>query len=144
MRRRRFLAASTLAAATAGCLGASRSTPTDRPTTGTPGDTPDDPTTTGTEPPSTPNSEALDWRRDLGSSVKARPATDGGAVYVGPEDGGVHAFDADGSSRWTFPTDRPVQGVTATDAAVIVVAGSYGLGDDHVVHALDPESGVEQ
>lgn len=148
MRRRRFLAAGALAAATAGCLEDSSSTPTDGPTTGTPGgtpnDTPSDSPTSGTEPPSTPNSEALDWRRDLGSSVKARPATDGEAAYVGTGDGGVHAFDADGSRRWTFATDRPVRGVTATDAAVLVVAGSSGLGDDHVVHALDPRDGVEQ
>lgn len=121
-----------VAAALAGCLGASRdggTTPRGRTTTR---DTTDR-TTTSDAP------DALRWTLDTGSGIQRPPVVDDDTVYAA--DDVLHAVAADGTERWTFEADVPVQYSPLVAASgVYVVTGSYQgspAGEKFAAHALD-------
>lgn len=148
-------------AALVGCLGrraddpATRTTTTDEPTTTTDETTTTTDTTTTTEDqPTGPDEDRVAWTFDAGANVRLGPALAGDALYVGSEDGVLHALDpGDGSERWRFDTGRsffsgigPDGSPVAAGDAVYVVSGdqSGAHGTDFALFALDAASGEKR
>ena len=143
--RRRYLCGcvATLGLATAGCLGSNRS-----------------PETTPTESEATTESEAgtathtqngetepfVAWRQSLGSAITAPPISTGNRLYVGTESGTVKSLaTADGSQQWLYDASDPIRSqLRCVENTVFVVSGKEGLYEDHVVVALDTETGSKQ
>lgn len=77
-----------------------------------------------------------------GLNHSTEPTVANGTLYAGGFAGHVSAqATADGSGRWTFAGDFPVDSVAATDEAVYVSEVDEG-GDN--LHALDPADGSER
>lgn len=94
-------------------------------------DMPERPAITAPEP-------AALWDFDAGSPLWAGPTLSGGTVYVGGQDGALHAIDArDGTRRWVHRTGGPIR-VRPTVAGGMVVAQS----DDGFLYAVDAKSGA--
>lgn len=146
--RRTFLCvgAATGLAALAGCANdaSQPSTTTERPGetgTGTPPST-----TTGTETTGPGGDDRVDWATSQQSQIAAAPTLAGNTLYVGTENGTVAAVArGDGSERWTFESERSIQGSpVVTDDLVLAVGGGIQLGSDHTVFAIDRASGSER
>ncbi len=68
------------------------------------------------------------WTYEGGAAMWAGPRAAGGRVYVGAEDGTVHAIDArSGERRWTFKTGGPVRARPTVDGDVVYVASDDGM-----------------
>lgn len=168
--RRAFLHATGAAATVgllAGCIGDGPGTDTTTPAGGssptptesqtpTPGTSPGpprtkpddrgspDPSPTETETPPS-DAEAVAWQRAFESAVTAVPVVEGGAVYAASEDGTVRRYAAgDGSETWSTSFSRPVQSLASGEGLLLVIAGTYELGSEQTLHALDAGSGEEQ
>jgi outer membrane protein assembly factor BamB len=77
------------------------------------------------------------WARKTGGPVSSGAALAGGVVYIGGDDGSVHAFDAaSGRPVRTFPTSGAISGGVAVSGGRLF-AGSA----DHQVHAFDAGTG---
>lgn len=144
--RRRYLrgCAAALGLALAGCL--------DRNT---------DPKTTptNTEPPTTTRPTAAEtteetpepeppvvWKRSMDGEITAGPEGASESVYVGTGSGTVASFRAaDGGEQWSYDADARIQAwpVRVGDT-VFVVAGEDELFANHVVVALNADTGAER
>lgn len=86
------------------------------------------------------------WARPTGGHIlEGSPVVADGVVYVGVVDlaagdrGGLLALDArTGDALWHFPTGVSVRNAPAVAAGHVIFAG-----DDGVVHAVDPATGLE-
>jgi len=71
--------------------------------------------------------------------IDATPVVAGGRVFVGSQDGNVHALDlADGSLAWTFQADGPVIAPAAALGDRVFVGDTHGF-----VYALSAADGEE-
>jgi outer membrane protein assembly factor BamB len=79
-----------------------------------------------------PAPSQLLWARETGGPVSSGAALANGILYIGSDDGKVHAFDAaSGQPVSTFPTSSAVAG------GVLVAGGTLFAGSaDHEVHAF--------
>jgi outer membrane protein assembly factor BamB len=77
------------------------------------------------------------WARETGGPVSSGAALAGGILYIGSNDGKVHAFEAaSGRPVRTFPTSGAVTG------GVVVTGGTLFAGSaDHSVHAFRVAAG---
>ncbi|EMA29583.1 PQQ-binding-like beta-propeller repeat protein [Haloarcula japonica] len=143
--RRRYLrgCAATLGLATAGCLGSNESTePTpEKTSTATESETGTaTPTQTGqTEP-------FVAWQQSLDSVITAPPISTGSRLYVGTESGTIKSLaTVDGSQQWSYDANDPIRSQPKhVRNTVFVISGKEGLYEDHVVVALDAETGAKQ
>jgi outer membrane protein assembly factor BamB len=81
------------------------------------------------------------WSTDTGSPVWAGLERDAatGMLYVGNEQGVLHAIDRDGKVRWKFETGKPIR------AQPRVINGHvYFASDSGFLYKLDRKSGVEK
>lgn len=98
----------------------------------------------------TPTAAAGDvaWRQSLSGPVDHRPALGADRLFVGSEDGTITALSqSTGAVEWAVATDdgEQIQGSPVlTDDAVVAVAGGSGLGENHVVYALERATGDER
>lgn len=84
-----------------------------------------------------PEPEGL-WTFDAGSPLWAGPTLSAGTVYVGGQDGALHAIDArDGQRRWVYRTGGPIR-VRPSVAGGAVLAQS----DDGFLYAVDAKRGT--
>ncbi|UGQ10415.1 serine/threonine-protein kinase [Yinghuangia sp. ASG 101] len=76
------------------------------------------------------------WAFTTGDKVYSSPAVADGVVYVGSNDGNLHAIDvADGRLRWSYPTGQPITSSPAVaDGIVYVGCNDQGL---HAVRVAD-------
>ncbi|KAA9397085.1 serine/threonine protein kinase [Haloarcula sp. CBA1130] len=134
--RRRYLrgCVATLGLASAGCLSVTE--------------------TTETAPPESKNGTAthtqgepfVAWQQPLVSEITAPPISVGSRLYVGTASGTVTSLATDdGSQQWSYNADDGIRSQPiAIGNSVVVVSGKEGLYEDHVVVALDAETGTEQ
>lgn len=76
------------------------------------------------------------WKSGLGDDVRSSPTAVDGTIYVGSDDGHIHALSADdGSKEWSFQTRR--RGVRSSPAVSggVVYVGSF----DGNMYALSNE-----
>ena len=90
---------------------------------------------------------------DAGLTSYSMPVVTGGRVYVGGNDGAVHALDAfTGASIWSskqFPApalggNRSLSGIGPTSALTVANDVVYAAGRDGRLHALEAPSGNER
>lgn len=76
------------------------------------------------------------WAFTTGDKVYSSPAVADGVVYVGSNDGNLHAINAaDGQRRWSYPTGQPItSSPTVADGVVYVGCNDQGL---HAVRVAD-------
>ena len=80
------------------------------------------------------------WSFDAGSPLWPGPAFSGGLVFVGAEDGQLHAVDArTGRSRWSFRAGGPVRTRPALVEGTLLFQA-----DDGFLYKLDAVSGQER
>ena len=80
------------------------------------------------------------WTFDAGARLWAGPTFDGGLVYVGGEDGTLHALDArTGARRWSYHCGGPLRARPALAGGALYIAA-----DDGVLYALDARRGAER
>jgi outer membrane protein assembly factor BamB len=78
------------------------------------------------------------WSFDAGAPLWAGPVFEGGTVFVGAEDGAVHALDArTGAPRWSARTGARVRTRPAVHAGVVYVPS-----DDGKLYALGAADGA--
>lgn len=74
------------------------------------------------------------------TAAKGSAAAVGGVVYIGSDDGTLHALDArDGRTLWTaetFPSTNGIHGTPAVHAGLVIVGGYDGY-----LHAFDQATG---
>jgi len=143
--RRQYLCGcvATLGLATAGCLGSNESretlpTETEAMT--------ESQTGIVTHTQSGETEPFVAWQQSLESKVTAQPASTDDSVYVGTKPGTVKSFaTADGSQQWMYDASDPIRAQPrCVGNTVFVVSGEEGLYEDHIVVALDAESGAKQ
>jgi len=73
----------------------------------------------------------------IGSALPSSPslAADG-TIYIGGNDGYLYALNADGSTKWSYPTGGPILSTPAIGADGTIYVGS----SDHNLYALNPDS----
>ena len=77
------------------------------------------------------------WTYPTGAPVTSRPALAGNAVYVGGQDGAVHAIDrTTGERLWRYPTDSPVTSSPQVRDGVV-----YAASQDGTLHAIGAADG---
>lgn len=81
------------------------------------------------------------WSVDFGAPVKSSPTVVDGTVYVGSNDGLVHAVSTDGTEQWQFDAGDAVFAAPTVVDGTVFVGSRYGPGDD--LYALDAASGEE-
>ncbi|WP_434530582.1 PQQ-binding-like beta-propeller repeat protein [Haloarcula sp. NS06] len=143
--RRRYLrgCAATLGLATAGCLGSNESRET------TPTETEamtESKTETATPTQSKETESFVAWQQSLESKVTAQPASTDDSVYVGTKSGTVKSLaTAGGSQQWSYDASDGIRSQPIrVGNSVFVVSGKEGLYKDHIVVALDTETGSKQ
>lgn len=79
------------------------------------------------------------WTLELGADVDGSPALGrDGTIYVGADQGGVHAIAPDGTLRWRSSIRAPVRARPAVGSDGVIVVGSY----DGNLYALEPDGAV--
>jgi len=143
--RRRYLrgCVATLGLASAGCLGSNGYIETSPIGTET---TPELEAGTAAHKQSRETEPFVAWQQSLGSPITAPPISTGNGLYVGTESGTVKSFaTADGSQQWMYDASDPIRAQPrCVGNTVFVVSGKEGLYEDHIVVALDAESGAKQ
>lgn len=82
---------------------------------------------------------ALRWSLELGADVDGSPAQGrDGTIYVGADQGGLHAITPEGELRWRSTIRAPVRAAPVVGADGVVVVGSY----DGSLYAVEPDGGV--
>jgi outer membrane protein assembly factor BamB/actin-like ATPase involved in cell morphogenesis len=105
---------------------------------------PDSPDRGGAGGPTTPNPTPVAgveptvlWTYDTGKPITSRAALAGNAVYIGGQDGAVHAIDrSTGQRLWRYPTGSPVTSSPQVRDGVV-----YAAGQDGTVHAIGAGDG---
>ena len=143
--RRRYLrgCVATLGLATAGCLGSNESA---EPTPAKTSTATESETGTATPTQSGQTESFVAWQQSLESKVTAQPASTDNSVYVGTKSGTVKSLaTADGSQQWSYGASEPIRSQPRrVGNTVFVISGKEGLYEDHVVVALDAETGSKQ
>lgn len=143
--RRRYLrgCAVTLGLATAGCVGSNETATTTPTGTETPTETQTRTTNRTqagqTEPP-------VVWQRSLGAAISTSPTGTGDSLHVGTKSGTVESLAvADGSRQWSYDANTGIRAPPVhVGDTVFVVAGKMELFANHVVVALNAETGTER
>jgi len=80
------------------------------------------------------------WSADTGAPVWAgiERDADSGVLFVGNEDGALHAIDRKGKVRWKFDTGKPIRAQPTLIAGHVYVASDSGY-----LYKLDRQSGAE-
>jgi eukaryotic-like serine/threonine-protein kinase len=93
----------------------------------------------GVSPASLPSALQLRWSAKTGGPVKSSPAIADGRVFVGSDDGHLHAFSlAEGKAAWTFKTEGPIE------SSPLVAAGRVYIGSsDGALYAVDAATGKQ-
>ena len=79
------------------------------------------------------------WSVETGAPVWAGLERDkNGTLFVGNEQGAVHAIDRNGKVRWKFDTGRPIRAQPTVIGGYVYVASDSGF-----LYKLDRKSGVE-
>jgi outer membrane protein assembly factor BamB len=82
---------------------------------------------------------ALRWSLELGADVDGSPVLGrDGTIYVGVDQGGLHAIAPDGTLRWRSSIRAPVRARPAVGSDGVVIVGSY----DGTLYAVEPDGGV--
>jgi outer membrane protein assembly factor BamB len=82
----------------------------------------------------------LFWSYDCGEPVVSSPVVRGGRVYVGADDGKLHAIDFEsGAAVWSFATEDMIEAPPLVRGELVYV----GSTDGHL-YAVDAESGEER
>lgn len=77
------------------------------------------------------------WTAETDGPIHSSPAVVDGTVYVGSDDGGLHALDTtNGDTIWSYMTDGPIRSSPAVLGRLAYVGS-----DDHQLHAVDIETG---
>ncbi|WP_239642290.1 outer membrane protein assembly factor BamB family protein [Haloarcula amylolytica] len=143
--RRRYLrgCVATLGLASAGCLGSNGYIETSPIGTET---TPESEAGTAAHKRSGETEPFVAWQQSLGSAITAPPVSTGSGLSVGTESGTVKSLaTADGSQQWSYDASDPIRSQPLrVGNTVFVVSGKEGLYEDHIVVALDAESGAKQ
>jgi outer membrane protein assembly factor BamB len=83
-----------------------------------------------------PVTQSFRWQYASGSPISAAPAVGvDGTVFLGSQDGQLHALNADGSLRWRFRTGGQIQSSPAVGSDGVVYFGS----DDRGIYAVGPD-----
>ena len=78
------------------------------------------------------------WTYDAGSALWAGPRVHEGTVYVGAQDGKLHAVDArTHQARWVFQTGGALRVRPSVDATAV-----YAQADDGYLYAIDVRNGT--
>ncbi|EMA21662.1 serine/threonine protein kinase-like protein [Haloarcula amylolytica JCM 13557] len=133
----------TLGLASAGCLGSNGYIETSPIGTET---TPESEAGTAAHKRSGETEPFVAWQQSLGSAITAPPVSTGSGLSVGTESGTVKSLaTADGSQQWSYDASDPIRSQPLrVGNTVFVVSGKEGLYEDHIVVALDAESGAKQ
>ncbi len=76
------------------------------------------------------------WSTDLGSRIQSSPALGlDGNIYIGTDDGFIHALKPDGTVAWTSRSEAAVVSTPAVDAAGNIYFGSM----DKLLYAVSPD-----
>jgi outer membrane protein assembly factor BamB len=90
--------------------------------------------------PGLPRFTGIKWKVPTLAAIFSTPVVANGVVYVGSNDGGVYAVDAEtGSIRWRFATGGRVNSSPAVANGLV-----YVLSYDGNVYAIDAASGRER
>lgn len=82
---------------------------------------------------------ALRWSLELGADVDGSPVRGrDGTIYVGADQGGLHAIAPDGTLRWRSRIRAPVRAMPAVGSDGVVVVGAY----DGSLYAVEPDGAV--
>jgi outer membrane protein assembly factor BamB len=82
---------------------------------------------------------ALRWSLELGADVDGSPVLGrDGTIYVGADQGGLHAIAPDGALRWRSSIRAPVRARPAVGSDGVIVVGSY----DGTLYAVEPDGGI--
>lgn len=77
------------------------------------------------------------WAYETGKPITGRAAVAGNAVYIGGQDGAVHAIDrTTGQRLWRHPTGSPVSSSPQVRGGVV-----YAAGQDGTLHAIGAADG---
>ena len=81
----------------------------------------------------------FEWNSSVGGVIFFPAIASDGTVYAGSNDNKLHAFNSDGSTKWTFTTE--LGGLDSHDRI-----GRYGfIGSwDNKLYALNPTNGSKQ
>jgi outer membrane protein assembly factor BamB len=80
------------------------------------------------------------WTYEAGSALWAGPRLAGGTLYVGGQDGRLHALEAQtGRALWSFTAGGPIR-----TRATVAERSLYFQADDGFLYKLDASTGAEQ
>jgi outer membrane protein assembly factor BamB len=89
--------------------------------------------------PAAPHREPI-WTADVGAPIWADAAVHEGRVFVGADDGRLHAIDAGtGRTSWTFDCGGAIRGPAAFDGDDVLVQSDNGL-----LHRIDGRTGTRR
>ena len=82
----------------------------------------------------------MDWNASTEGVIFSSPAVaQDGSIYIGSNDNKLHAFNSDGSSKWSFETGNWVDSTPAIASDGTIYVGSW----DNKVYALNPDNGTK-
>jgi uncharacterized repeat protein (TIGR02543 family) len=80
----------------------------------------------------------MDWNATTRGVIFSSPAIAAdGSVYVGSNDNMLHAFNADGTNKWTFETGNWVDSTPSIGPDGTIYVGSW----DNKIYAINPDNG---
>jgi len=80
----------------------------------------------------------LSWTYTTAGAITSSPVVSGATVYVGSDDGSVHAVDVEsGEARWTFATEDIIEAPPLVHEGAVYVGSS-----DFFFYALDAATGA--
>ena len=81
---------------------------------------------------------SMDWYATSGGVIFSSPAIAAdGSIYIGSNDNMLHAFNADGTNKWTFETGNWVDSTPSIGPDGTIYVGSW----DNKIYALNPNNG---
>ena len=79
-----------------------------------------------------------EWNAATGGVIFSSPAIGAdGSVYIGSNDSYLHAFNGNGTSKWTFQADNWIDSTPAIGSDGTIYVGSW----DNKVYAIDSDNG---
>ena len=80
----------------------------------------------------------MDWNASTGGVIFSSPAIGAdGSIYIGSNDNKLHAFNSDGSIKWTFPAANWIDSTPAVSSDGTIYVGSW----DNKIYAIDSDNG---